>query len=43
MRKREIRHGWVMGAISPVLGYDFGGASSGTILLMLGCDETGAI
>ena len=32
-----------MGAISPVLGCDLGGALGGIISSVLGCDETGVI
>ena len=34
-RKREIEHGWVMGAILPVLGCDLSGASGGAISAVL--------
>ena len=41
MRKREIKYGWVMGAISPMLGCNLNGASGYAISPMLQAARSG--
>ena len=41
MRKREIKYGWVMGAISPMLGCNLNGASGCAISPMLQAARSG--